>query len=454
MPESFGANPADGALTDRQHMAEAAAKGVLEYAQQKAPTPATEPGGGHRRPTRRGHPSTPGQESPHKKTVLQDIIQDYASTPLPWRHIEICELAIPQVEPFRSAIGVRHERRALYVRCDDGEGHLGIGECSCRPDPYFSGEFVAGAWQVLTDFVAPSLGTAGTFGDLAQAVGRIRGWPFTTAAVLDAASDLLRRRGTPDLLDRWPEAPLERIPVGISLGLFETPQVAVDRVQRAVDDGYHRVKLKVAPSMQVGTVEAIREAFPELHLGFDANGSCGGDDLPLIRRLAALSPHVFEQPFAPDRVDLCLELKQLLPGLRICLDESVTGFGSLAVAHRLGALDEVNIKPGRIGGPVVTLEVLELCRRLALPAWVGGMFESGVGRHANLRLAARLPAALAHDLSPSKRYFSRDILAQDITMDSDGYVDLGEQAPPSIDEDTFDQLTVRRTVLMPSRASR
>ncbi len=388
------------------------------------------------------------------KVVLQDLIQDYASTPLPWRRLEICELAIPQVEAFRSAIGVRNERRALYVRCDDGEGNLGIGECSCRPDPYFSGEFVAGAWQVLSDFVAPILKTDGTFGDLARDLARIRNWPFTCAAVLDAASDLLRRRGTPDLLDRWPETPLRKVPVGISLGLFETPEAAVERVQRAVDDGYHRVKLKVSPSMEVRTVEAIRHAFPDLHLGFDANGSCAGEDLPLIRRLADLAPRVFEQPFAPDRLDLCLELKGQLPGLRLCLDESITGLGSLWTAHRLGALDEVNIKPGRIGGPLETLRVLELCHRLELPAWVGGMFESGIGRHANLRLAARLPRAEAHDLSPSKRYFSSDVLATDITMDTDGYVDLSDPAPPVIDQTTFDRLTVRRAELLNFRSSR
>ena len=381
---------------------------------------------------------------------MQELIQAYAAQPLPWRRVEIHELAIPQVEPFRSAIGVRLERRALYVRAFDADDRPGLGECSCRPDPYFSGEFVDGAWQVLSDFVAPTLTADGTFGDLLQAVRRIRNWPFTLAAVLDAAGDLLRRRGTPDLLDRWPEAPLRKIPVGISLGLFEDSDQAVERVRRAVADGYRRIKLKVAPSMDVGTVEAIRQAFPDLLLGFDANGSCGSEDLPLIRRLADLAPHVFEQPFAPDRLDLCLELKGQLPELRLCLDESITGLGSLRIAHRLGALDEVNIKPGRIGGPVATLEMLDACHALDLPAWVGGMFESGIGRHANLRLAARLPQAVAHDLSPSKRYFSTDVLERDITMDTDGNVDLADDTPPAIDEDTFDRLTVRRAVLMRS----
>lgn len=376
--------------------------------------------------------------------TLSDTLATYLAQPIPVRRIELRELAIPQVEPFRSAIGVRTERRALYVRWVDGDGRWGLGECSCRPDPFFSGEFVNGSWHVLSEFIAPSLGPRGTLGDLVGAVGRIRGWPFTVAAVLDAASDMLRRQGHPDLLDQWPGERVRRVPVGISLGLFSTPSEAVERVRTAVADGYHRVKLKVSPTMDASTVEAIRAEFPDLYLCFDANGSCDADDLPLIRRLAALRPGVFEQPFAPDRLDLCAELKQQLPELRICLDESITGLGTLHTAHRLGAVDEVNIKPGRVGGPVATLQVLDACRRLGLPAWVGGMFESGIGRHANLRVAACLPDAVAHDLSPSSRYFTRDVLCQDITMDADGYVDMGDVSPPALDEGTFDDLTVRQ----------
>lgn len=380
-------------------------------------------------------------------TPSHDAIADFSRSEVPLRHLELRELAIPQVEPFRSAIGVRTERRALYVRWLDDDGRWGLGECSCRPDPYFSGEFVAGAWQVLSDFIAPTLRRRGTYGDLVQAVGRIRQWPFTVAAVLDAANDYLRRGGVSDLLDGDSATPLKRIPVGISLGLFDAPSQAVERVAAAVGDGYHRVKLKVSPAMDVATIEAIREAFPDLYLGFDANGSCSLDDLPLIERLAALEPRVFEQPFAPDRLDHCRELKRRLPDLRLCLDESITGLGTLHTAHRLGCLDEVNIKPGRVGGPVVTYQLLDACRRLDLPAWVGGMFESGVGRHANLRLAARLRDAQAHDLSPSRRYFTCDVLEHDITMDEQGYVRLGDGSPPAIDEATFDRLTVRQVLL-------
>ena len=360
---------------------------------------------------------------------------------------EVLEVHLPQVEPFRSAIATRLERQALFVRWENAHGEWGIGECSCRPDPFFSGEFVSGARSVLKDYVLPLLPRRGTVRDVVAALGRIRGWPFTIAAVLDAVFDLGRRQGRPDPLDLWTGPTIDRVPVGISLGLFDSDTQAVERVDRAVADGYRRVKLKIAPSMKRSTLDAIRAAHPGLYLGFDANGSCGEADLPFLAWLAELEPGVIEQPFAPDRLDLCLALKELQPGLRICLDESVDGLGSLITAHRLGALDELNIKPGRVGGPFQVCDILDFCRRHELPAWVGGMFESSIGRSANLRVARRLPEARAHDLSPSSRYFTRDVVTQPISMNADGTIDLQDESSLDLDLETMAELTVDRLEL-------
>ena len=169
--------------------------------------------------------------------------------------------------------------------------------------------------------------------------------------------------------------------------------------------------------------------------------------LPMRQSTGAIQPAVIEQPFAPDRLDLCQELRQRHPSLCLCLDESITGLGSLVAAHRLLALDEVNIKPGRIGGPFETHRMLAYCRDQGLPAWVGGMFETGIGRFANLRVAARLPEAKGHDLSPSRRYFTTDILKNPLEMADDGTIDLRGEVPPSLDEKILEDLTVHRLVL-------
>jgi O-succinylbenzoate synthase len=216
-----------------------------------------------------------------------------------------------------------------------------------------------------------------------------------------------------------------------------------------VDEGYHRVKLKITPAMDRRPLEAIREAFPHLHLGLDANGSGTAADLEFFSDLATLRPSALEQPFAPDRLDLFCALKESVPDLRLCLDESVASLGELITAHRLGVLDELNIKPGRIGGPLATARALAYCREHRIPAWVGGMFETGVGRLANLRVAARLPEATAHDLSPSRRYFTTDLVTPPVEMTPRGTIDLGDEAPPAIDEEVVEELLVDRRRVEP-----
>ena len=75
------------------------------------------------------------------------------------------------------------------------------------------------------------------------------------------------------------------------------------------------------------------------------------------------------------------------------------------------------------------------------------MFETGVGRTQNLRVAACLPQAAAHDLSPSSRYFSRDVIQEPIKMNADGFVKIDHSAFLEIDEQALAQFTQRKIVL-------
>ncbi|MFB3131220.1 MAG: enolase C-terminal domain-like protein [Rhodothermales bacterium] len=368
------------------------------------------------------------------------------STEISLRHLTLLEVVVPRKTFFRSSIGVRRQRQALFVHWTDRDDDWGVGECSCRPDPYYNGEFVDGAIGVLRDFVFPSLLARGTVREVVAAASKVRGWNFTVAALLEAVFDLLRRKGLPDVLDAWPVAPLPRVPVGISLPLFDTADEAAERVEQAVAAGYRRVKLKVAPGMNLDTLAAVRSAFPSIYLGFDANGACTDEDRSFVDALAAFEPAILEQPFAPDRLDLCVALRKHRPALKVCLDESISGLGDLMTAHRLGALDELNLKPGRVGGPLATLRILDYCAAHALPVWVGGMFETGLGRAANLRVAARLPEAKAHDLRPAQHYLTADVVEQPLAMDTEGYVHVDDR-PVMLNDAVIDRFCTRRIVL-------
>lgn len=358
----------------------------------------------------------------------------------------LLEVTVPRVASFRSAIGVRRQRQALLVCWVDRDGDRGLGECSCRSDPYYNGEFVDGAISVLREYVFPRVPAQGTVREVVAAAARVRGWNFTTAALLDAVFDLLRRKGRADVWDAWPVAPQARVPVGVSLPLFDTEEAATERVAQAVAAGYRRIKLKVTPGMNLGALAAVRSAFPSIPLGFDANGACGEEDGPFLEALAAFEPAMLEQPFAPDRLDLCAAWRVHRPALTLCLDESIDGLGDLIAAHRLDALDALNLKPGRVGGSLATLRILAYCAAHGLPVWVGGMFETGVGRAAHLRVAARLPEAKAHDLSPPRHYLAADVVEQPLEMDAGGYVPFDDH-PVALDAAVIERFCTRRIVL-------
>ncbi|MCB1187756.1 hypothetical protein KDL29_11375 [bacterium] len=371
---------------------------------------------------------------------------DLMEQPLGIHSMELRVVRLEQHEDFRSAIGMRSQRQALLVRLHARDGSFGIAECSGRPDPYYNEEFLSGSLQLLREFIAPLLDGSTSLAGLQRALSRIRGWNFTRAAVLDAAFDLQRRRGIPDLLDRLPGERLEKVPAGISLGIFADPESARKRINTAVSQGYRRIKLKLSPGMDRTVLEAALQESAGREVSLDANGSFGEDAMEQLVEFANCVAMV-EQPFAPDRLDLHAALRCRLEGTRVCLDESIHSPGSLESALAIGALDELNLKPGRVGGQAAAVSLLERCRTLSLHCWVGGMFETGIGRLANLRYAALLPDATAHDMGPSSRYFRQDILQHPVLMDADGLIDTGEGHPAVLDEQAIERFTEHTEML-------
>ena len=77
----------------------------------------------------------------------------------------------------------------------------------------------------------------------------------------------------------------------------------------------------------------------------------------------------------------------------------------------------INIKPGRVGGLSEAVRIHDWCRSHGVPVWCGGMLESRVVGHThNLALASLPGFTLPGDLSPSDRYFEREIVKPPITL--------------------------------------
>ena len=171
------------------------------------------------------------------------------------------------------------------------------------------------------------------------------------------------------------------------------------------------MKLKIEPGLDIELVRTVRREFgDELLLQVDANAAYTVADAEHLKELDDFNLLLIEQPLSEDDLSGHIELAKII-NTPVCLDESITSVETARGALDLEACSIINIKPGRVGGYLEAKKIHDLCLSRGVPVWCGGMLETGIGRAANLALAALPGFTLPGDISASARYFSRDITA-------------------------------------------
>jgi O-succinylbenzoate synthase len=345
--------------------------------------------------------------------------------------IELRRVVMPLVVPFRTSFGSQAERDLVLVRVltDEGEGW---GECVTMPWPLYSSESTDLVIPLVSAHLAPRLfdaaREAGDLGplDVGRVLAPVQGHRMAKAALEAAVLDAhLRATGQP--FARWLGAARDRVPCGVSVGIFPTIPELLEQVGGYLEEGYVRIKLKIAPGWDVEPVAAVREAFGDgVALQVDANAAYRPGDTPSLRQLDAFDLLLIEQPFPEEMLLAHADLRAAI-ATPVCLDESATSAQVVADAIRLGAVDIVNVKPGRVGGYVEARRIHDLCVAHGVPLWCGGMVETGIGRAANACLAAMDGFTLPGDNSASDRFFRRDIVSDPMRM-VDGHLAV-PQAP-------------------------
>jgi O-succinylbenzoate synthase len=323
--------------------------------------------------------------------------------------VELRRIALPLVAPFRTSFGTQTCRDVLLLRLvtDAAEGW---GECVAMSDPRYSAEYVDGAADVLRRFLIPALAAHGRLDaySVGTALAPFKGHPMARAALEMAVLDAeLRAAGRS--FGRELGAVRDRVPCGVSVGIMGSVPELLDAVGRYLDEGYLRIKLKIEPGWDVDPVRAVRDRFgADVLLQVDANAAYTPADERHLARLDPFDLLLIEQPLAED--DL-LGHARLARAIRtpVCLDESIISARTAAAALRLGACQVVNIKPGRVGGYLEARRIHDLCLAHGVPVWCGGMLETGLGRAANVALAALAGFTLPGDTSASARYYRTDI---------------------------------------------
>ncbi|MFI7341083.1 o-succinylbenzoate synthase [Streptomyces sp. NPDC050085] len=323
--------------------------------------------------------------------------------------VELREIRLPLVAPFRTSFGTMTDRTALLLRAETADAE-GWGECVAMADPRYSSEYAAACADVLRRFLVPALGGGRQLdaAGVAPALAPLRGHRMAKAALETAVLDAeLRGHGEP--LARALGAVHDRVPCGVSVGIMDSVPHLLDVVAGYLAEGYRRIKLKIEPGWDLAPVRAVRERFgDDLLLQVDANTAYTLAD---ARHLARLDPYgllLIEQPLEEEDLIGHAQLARTLT-TPICLDESITSARSAAAAITLGACAVVNIKPGRVGGYLEARRIHDVCAAHGVPVWCGGMLETGLGRAANVALAALPGFTLPGDTSASDRYYRTDI---------------------------------------------
>ena len=361
--------------------------------------------------------------------------------------IELREIEIPLLHFFETSFGRTTVRRIVLVRVDSG-GLTGWGEVACGEDPFYNYETPETAWHILKDFLIPwTLGKEWTTAaDVSARFHPIRGHNMAKAALECALWDIeAQAKGVP--LWKLIGGSITEISCGVSIGIQNSVEELLEKIQQELASGYQRIKVKIKPGWDVEVLDRIRQRYPRVALMADANSAYTLEDVALFRTMDRFFLMMIEQPLGWDDILDHARLQREI-ATPVCLDESIHSADDARKALDAGACKIINIKLGRVGGYASARKVHDTCRERRVPVWCGGMLESGIGRAHNIALSTLPGFTLPGDVSASQRYWHEDIIEPEVTVTAQGTIRVPETPglgfAPRLDR--IEKLTRRREV--------
>jgi o-succinylbenzoate synthase len=333
------------------------------------------------------------------------------------------EIRMTLKAPFKTSFETAFHRRILLVEIQS-DGLSGWGEVTVSEWPYYNSEATDTAWTVLEGFLIPAVvgRTVSTASEIPSLLLAVRGHEMSKAGIENAIWDLeAQQKGVS--LSRLIGGVYREIRAGVSLGIQPTPDLLFPIIDRELAAGYQRIKLKIAPGQDVDVVRVVRERYPAITLSVDANSAYRSDDIDLLRQLDNFGLLMIEQPLQWDEMYAHATLQRQLQ-TDICLDECIRHGRDATAAIELKACRIINIKLGRVGGHSEARRVQEICRERSVPAWCGGMLESGIGRAHNVAMSSLPGFVLPGDVSASQRYWHEDIIEPEVEVTSRGTIPI------------------------------
>ena len=363
--------------------------------------------------------------------------------------IVLRQLRMPLVHFFETSFGRTWERDIIIVEAESG-GISGWGEITAGENPFYNEEWTASAWLIARDYVAPRIlnRAFASAAEIDALTRHIRGHNMARGGVEAAIWDLEARTNASPLWKQIGGGAREEIPCGVSIGIQDSIEQLIDKIERELGDGYQRIKIKIKPGWDQSIVERVRSRFPDMPLMVDANSAYTLADAALFRALSDFNLMMIEQPLAYDDMFDHAQLQRQI-ATPVCLDESIRSSDDARKAIEMKACRIINVKLGRVGGQREAQRVESVCRARSIPVWCGGMLESGIGRAHNIAMATLENFTLPGDVSASARYWEEDIIEPPVAVTPRGTI-IPPEAPGigfGIKQARIEALTVRKELL-------
>lgn len=369
------------------------------------------------------------------KTDVQALRQRYD------RRIDIKKVIFYRVkQPFVKSIVTAKttldQRESFFVEVQDWAGRTGIGECVAFDTNWYLPETLEPGLQKMKKsgtalllkqrYLHPS--------EISQAFAAYPSfvrYPMARASVEMAAWDLYGKIVGKPLFELIGGNPSERmVPGGVVVGIM-SDEDTLAAVDKAVQAGYKRVKIKISPDSAVEKVAAVRKKYPDLAIFLDANQSFTEEHLNVLHKFDALDITCIEEPLNPEYVTakgkqpLLERLSNLQENLQtpLCLDESLRFPEDYAGAKQYENLRCFVVKIGKLGGIQPTLDFITWAKEHQVNVWMGGMYDTGVSKRMHAAFETLPAVSLAGDLSDYSEYYEQDC-AQPAFMCTHGMIEL------------------------------
>ena len=321
--------------------------------------------------------------------------------------IEIRPYAVPLSVPYRWSKGVQHERCGVVVGIEL-DGGIGWGEAALPPHVIYPGAAFADQCRALLFGLDPERDDFLDQLALREVPARVR---CGISSALIAARAAREKKSLSAYL-AGPSRPVaSRVPVNDLIG-DEKPETCVERAAAAVARGQDTVKIKCDSNraLDVARVGAIREAFPDIAIRIDPNESWPLSwALDQLRAMAAFRIEYVEEPLPRGTTlahyaELCRESP-----IPVALDDSARSLTHVQSIIAQRAAHVLILKPPRLGGPDLTVEVVDTAAAAGLRSVVTASLETAIGLTVALHCGALLPDPIPPCGIGTARFLARDL---------------------------------------------